>query len=90
MPERRPLAIFGRYVQILPGADITAVQEALGFFLGPYFPHNAWLLCRSALHEMTASWTPRARWPRIRVMQQVAKYLPSWLSWIHRQMHVCI
>ena len=48
MPERRPLAIFGRYVQILPGADITAVQEALGFFLGPYFPHNAWLLCRSA------------------------------------------
>ena len=65
MPERRPLAIFGRYVQILPGADITAVQEALGFFLGPYFPHNAWLLCRSALHEMTASWTFRARWPRI-------------------------
>ena len=34
-----------RNVQLSPQADVAAVEEEVGIELGPYFPHNAWLLC---------------------------------------------
>ena len=34
-----------RYVQLLPDADIVDVETSSGESLGPYFPHDTWLLC---------------------------------------------
>jgi hypothetical protein len=57
---------FSRYVQLAPSVDIALVEADVGESLGPYFPHDTWLLCSDRHRAASIARHPGVVWVGIR------------------------